>query len=130
MSKHLLTILIAGADLWAALFATQILRQRPTWEVSMAISDRAAPVAITATDPIQIWVRADAIGLWPDVDRPLTIPQISQVLERRAEQDRTRRMEMRLLCDPKLTIDNWSQVALAIAPHVDEIRIAPLIPAK
>ena len=83
-----------------------------------------------ATDPIQIWVRADAVGLWPDVDRPLAILQICQVLQRRAEQDRSRRMEVRLLCDPKLTIDNWSQIALAIAPHVDQIHIAPLIPAE
>ena len=125
MSKKLLVILVAGVDLWAALLVTQIQRRRAAWEVSMAISDRSAATPVTAAAPVQIWVRAGQLGLWPATDQPLTLAQIRRYLEATAAQSRTR-LEVRLLCDRRLTIDQWSQTALAIAEFAEEIRLAPL----
>jgi hypothetical protein len=125
MSKKLLVILVAGVDLWAALFVTLIRERRANWEVSMAISDRSAPVTISAATPIQIWVREGQVGLWPAVDQPLTLDQVRRHLEATAARQ-PGRLEVRLLCDPRLTIDQWGQTALAVATVAEEIRIAPL----
>lgn len=125
MSKKLLVILVAGVDLWAALLVTQIERRRTAWEVSMAISDRSAAAAVSAAVPVEIWVREGQIGLWPATQTPLTLAQLRRHLAATAAQS-DRRLEVRLLCDRRLTIDQWSQTALAVAEVAEAIRVAPL----
>lgn len=130
MSRNLLLILVAGVDLWAALYVTQIHQQRSNLEVSMAISDSSAPATVTSATPVQIWLKKDQIGLWPHTNHPMTIAQIHRHLRATAAQNGKRRLEVRLLCDLDLTIDQWGKVALEIAEFAEEITVAPLYVLK
>ncbi len=77
-------------------------------------------------EPVQIWLTASGqTGLWPGLDQPMTIPQIRQHLETAAGR-KDEPVEIRLLCDPRLTIGQWAPVALEFAAFADPIRIAPL----
>lgn len=126
MSKNLLLILAASVDLWVALLIIQLWQPSQSSEVWLAISDPQTPATPMIREPVQIWLTASGqTGLWPGLDQPMTIPQIRQHL--RTVTDRTNEpVEIRLLCDPRLTIGQWAPVALELAAEADPIRIAPL----
>ena len=129
MSKNLLLILAASVDIWAALLITQIGQPTRTSEVWMAISDPQAPSVTMTREPIRIWMRAGGrIGLWPATDRPLTMGEIRRHLETTVGPT-GEAVEIRLLCEPQLTIGQWAPVALELSAWADPIRIAPLPPS-
>ena len=129
MSRQLLTIMIAGIDIWAMLYAlerhdrTQQTATQP-WDVSVVISDIDPRPRMTLSRPEQIWVTADQLGIWPNTKHALTLEQVQRHLACQAAKGE--RIEVRLLCDPSLSLQQWGRVALALSRFAEEIRVAPL----
>lgn len=129
MSRQLLTIMIAGIDIWAMLYAlehhqkSQETAYQP-WDVSVVISNPDQPAKMTLARPEQIWVTAERMGIWPNTERALTLAQVKEHLARQGAMGQ--RVEVRLLCDPSLSLQQWGRVALALSRHAEEIRIAPM----
>lgn len=126
MSKNLLLILTAGVDIWAALYIIQIHQPR-TWDVSIAITDNAAPASLSTDTMVQIWLRKDGtMSVWPEKDC-LSIEQIEGRLAdtfRGRDTDRA----IRLMCDPELKISDWAATASRLSRQADQLRIGPAPP--
>ena len=123
MNRQLLTIMMAGIDLWAVLFVLHYRTTQP-WDVSVVITNPDQPPRATLADPVPIWMTRDELGVWPDMRHSLTIEAVQALLAKRAAD--CQRVEVRLLCDPSLSLRQWGRVAFALSRHAEEIRIAPL----
>lgn len=123
MNRQLLTIMLCGIDLWVVLF---VLERQPVspWDISVVISNPDQPPRMTLADPVQVWLKPEGLGLWPDTGQSRPLAHVQAYLAHQAAEGK--RVEVRLLCDPSLSLRHWGEVALALSPYAEEIRIAPL----
>lgn len=89
----------------------------------MVISSETSTQLETET-PIQIWVTAYGVGIWPDREHTLTVPELQRVLQGRFDDESW--LSVRLLCEPQLSLQDWGPTALALSDIASEIRLAPL----
>lgn len=123
LSRPLLTIMLAGVDIWAMLFVVHYGNARLR-DVSLVISSPDQPPGFAQSEPLQVWLTGAAMGIWPHRDQPLALEEVKQRLSRLASGGR--RVELRLLVQPDLSLRQWGRVALELSPHAEDIRIAPL----
>lgn len=123
MNRNLLLSLVAGVDIWAILF---VLHFHPPTnsDVLLSMQSKQRQQIPSETTPVQIWITADGRGLWPDRNRRLKLEQLTAHLDRLAAAGEP--VDVRLLCDRRLTIDDWRSTAAAISAHADTLRLAPL----
>ncbi|MFO0903745.1 MAG: hypothetical protein U0939_12135 [Pirellulales bacterium] len=126
MSRSAMMMLAASVDIWAALFLVQLLRPQPAWEASVTMQSKANSAAATPDDDrLSIWLTSHGMGIWPDRDRTVTIEELERHVKREVER-RGEPASLRLLCDSKLEIREWSRVAVKLSAHVRDVHIAPL----
>lgn len=123
MNKNLLLILVAGVDIWAALFITQLNQPANHWAVSLAISDQITQAA-TTTQPIQIWMRKNgSMGIYPRTGQTMTVDAVCECVEAAG---RDTDISVRLLCEPNMEFQDWSPLVLRLAKHTRRLSLAPL----
>jgi hypothetical protein len=125
MSRNLMMMMAAGVDIWAALFLVQLMRPAPAWEASVTMQSKNRPDHVSDIDPLSIWISSEGMGIWPNRSRAMTIDQLRQEVKRLA-MERGEPIPLRLLCDPKLEIRQWSRVAVNLSADVRQVHIAPL----
>ena len=132
MSKKTLLVLLFSIDIWASLciLQRQQRRRQPAcaWEVPVAVAGENQAHAATLLFPVLVWVRGGRCGLWPD-PKPLTLDELCRQLAAQ-RRDENVRLEVRLLCDPHLTLAEWGPVAVRLSEVAEEVRVAPLPTAK
>jgi len=125
MGTRTLLVLAFSADLWAALAIVMLIRSPSTWDVPVAVSGANQPQSLQVAEPIQLWMQNGQIGFWPDRNRPMSLSNVCRQLSR-ISKNSTRRIEVRLLCDQRLTMREWAPVVQRISKIAEEVRLAPL----
>lgn len=125
MNRQTLTIVMAGIDIWAILFVLHHQARSPR-DVRVAITSPDAPAQPSLDEPLLIWVTPHGVGLWPDRKHPWPLDALSRQVAARACEGRP--VDVRLLCEPSLSLRQWGRVALAISDHAASVSIAPLPP--
>ena len=86
LNRNLLTILVAGVDIWAILFILHFHRPIP-WEVSLAVSGpESGPVAPVSSDPVQVRIGPDGVALYPDPDVAPNLTAVRTYLHHKQQQ--------------------------------------------
>jgi len=114
---------MASTDIFVVLFVL-LSGAAQVPDVSLVISDPKAPASFAQAEPLQVWVTDAALGVWPRTDQALSVQEVEGYLEKHAEN--SRRVELRLLGDPELSLRQWGRIALELSPHAEDIRVAPL----
>jgi len=122
-SSRAVIAFMACVDIWVVVFVLHRgAAQVP--DVSLAISKAGEPAGFAQVEPLQVWVTESGLGLWPRTDQPLSVQEVEKYLDKQAEN--SRRVELRLLIDPELSLRQWGRIALELSPHAEDIRVAPL----
>lgn len=128
MNNRLMFLLIFAADVWAAMFMLHFKKpsNTGTWEVSVALTNPNAASGPPPNETVQVWVRQQGqLGLWPETTRSMEMEHVVSAIT-----DTKSRLgqppEIRVLCDPAMTMQEWGPVVLELAPHAASLSIAPL----
>ncbi len=128
MSKKSLLVLLFSIDIWASLYILQRQQRHRTtvasWEVTVAMAGEKGSRSVTLLSPVQVWLRGGQCGLWPD-PHPVALDELCLRLAAQSR-DEAVRLEVRLLCDPHLTLQEWGPVAVRLSEVAEEICVAPL----
>ncbi len=123
LNRNLLTILVAGVDIWAILFILHFHRPIP-WEVSLAVSGpESGPVAPVSSDPVQVRIGPDGVALYPDPDVAPNLTAVRTYLHHKQQQGDY--VVVRLLCSQTAKLEDWGPLARSLTEFADEISIAP-----
>lgn len=122
-SSRTVIAFMACVDIWVVVFVLHRgAAQVP--DVSLAISKAGEPAGFAQREPLQVWVTERGLGLWPRTDQPLSLEEVEKYLDKQTEN--SRRVELRLLVDPELSLRQWGRIALELSRHAEDIRVAPL----